>query len=275
MNAYTLDICHILIVIILGIIEGITEFFPISSTSHIIIFSNIFQIEINETLMLNTFMQCGTSLSILLYFKDTFITLLYSILHVKRQSENTCNLSCNNILISIFPIALLGLYFHKYMKHLFNPTSILLSLILGSILLMLSEIFKKIKTHQNKNINLYRSFTIGCFQCLALLPGFSRSCSTISIGILIGLNQSVATHFSFIISVPIFLGATLLDIINNIHTMSIYNMFVLLIGFLSSFITSSFCIKKCFKIINVCSFVSFIIYRLVLSLIIYLFFYHY
>ncbi|XBC41836.1 MAG: undecaprenyl-diphosphate phosphatase [Buchnera aphidicola (Kaburagia rhusicola rhusicola)] len=260
--------------IILGIIEGITEFFPISSTCHIMIFAKIFRIEANEAKTLNLFMQLGTSLSILLYFKNTFITLFYSLL--KTEKKYTCNnhLSYHHILLSIFPIALLGLYFHKYMKFIFNPQNILLSIICGSILLMLSEILKTRIQYKNTNINLIKSFTIGCFQCLALLPGFSRSCSTISIGILIGLNQRAATYFSFIISVPIFFGAMILDIIYDIPTISRSNMCFLIIGFLSAFITSKLCIRKCLKIVSTGSFTPFIIYRLILSIIIYVFFYH-
>ncbi|XBC38241.1 MAG: undecaprenyl-diphosphate phosphatase [Buchnera aphidicola (Floraphis choui)] len=273
MNTHILNIYHILIVIILGTIEGITEFFPISSTSHTIILSDIFQIDKNEAKFLNIFMQFGASLSILLYFKNTFIKLFDSIFKTHKKCINNYNLSCYHVFLGIFPTILLGSYYYKYIQSLFNPKSILLSLIFGSILLTLSEIFKKKIKYKNENINLFKSLTIGCFQCLALWPGFSRSCSTISIGVLIGLNQRTATHFSFIISVPIFFGATILDIINNIHTIQLHNLFILSVGFLSSFITSRICINKFLKIINVCSFTPFIIYRLILSIIIYLCFY--
>lgn len=265
---------YIFVTTILGIIEGITEFFPISSTCHVMIFSKIFKIETNEAKILNLFMQLGTSLSILLYFKNTFITLFYSLLKTKKKYTCNDHLSYHHILLSIFPIALLGLYSHKYMKFIFNPKNILLSIICGSILLMLSEILKTKIKHKNVNINLIKSFTIGCFQCLALFPGFSRSCSTISVGILIGLNQRVATYFSFIISVPIFFGAMILNIIYDIPTISHCNIYLLIIGFLSAFITSKLCIRKCLKIISTGSFIPFIIYRLILSIIIYLFFCH-
>ncbi|XBC37723.1 MAG: undecaprenyl-diphosphate phosphatase [Buchnera aphidicola (Meitanaphis microgallis)] len=274
MHICTPNIYHILTTIILGIIEGITEFFPISSTSHIIIFSKIFQIKKNEIDILNTFMQCGTSLSILLYFRSTFIQLFYSLCRVKTKSACDNDLSCIYIFLGTFPIALLVLFFNKYIKSLFTPNNILLSLIFGSILLTLSEIFKKKIKYRNKNINLFRSFIIGCFQCLALWPGFSRSCSTISIGVLMGLSQYKATYFSFIISVPIFFGAIALDIVNNIQILSRCDILIFIIGFLSSFITSSLYINLLFKIISTCSFVPFIIYRLILSCIIYLFFYH-
>ncbi|XBC43373.1 MAG: undecaprenyl-diphosphate phosphatase [Buchnera aphidicola (Meitanaphis flavogallis)] len=265
---------YIIITIILGIIEGITEFFPISSTCHIMIFSKIFKIEANEAKTLNLFMQLGTSLSILLHFKNTFITLLYSLLKIKKKYTYNNHLSYYHILLSIFPIALLGLYSHKYMQFIFNPKNILLSIICGSTLLMLSEILKTRIKNKNTHINLIKSFTIGCFQCLALFPGFSRSCSTISIGILIGLNQRVATYFSFIISVPIFFGAMILDIIHDVSTISHCNMCLLIIGFLSAFITSKLCIRKCLKIVSTGSFIPFIIYRFMLSIIIYVFFYH-
>ncbi|XBC40811.1 MAG: undecaprenyl-diphosphate phosphatase [Buchnera aphidicola (Nurudea yanoniella)] len=270
MNEYIPITYHIFITIILGVIGGITEFFPISSTCHIIILSKFFKFEINEIKILNSFIQFGTSLSILLYFKNTFSKLFYSCFIKKRKFTYKNNLSYSHILISTIPIIFMEIFVSKYIKFPFNSKNITFPIILGSILLTLSEIFKKKTKYKSKNISLLQSFIIGCFQCLALWPGFSRSCSTISIGILIGINQGKSTYFSYIISVPIFFGAMILDICKNIEIISLHTIPLLFISFLSSFITSSIFMQKYFKIISVCSFIPFIIYRLLLSFIIYL-----
>ncbi|XBC40306.1 MAG: undecaprenyl-diphosphate phosphatase [Buchnera aphidicola (Nurudea ibofushi)] len=271
MNLFTLNIQKILITIVLGIIEGITEFFPISSTSHIILCSKIFKIAQNESNILNTFMQFGTSLSIFLYFKSTFVKMLFSIINIKQKNIINDKFSQYHVFFGILPASIIGLCFHKYIKILFSYKNICLSLIFGSALLTASEIFKRTTKYKNKNINIFKSFIIGLFQCLAVLPGFSRSCSTISIGILIGLNQRIASQFSFIISIPIFFGETIFDVINSYQTITLHNTPIFLIGFFSAFLTSKICVKKFFKIIETCSFIPFIIYRLALSLMIYLF----
>ncbi|XBC39290.1 MAG: undecaprenyl-diphosphate phosphatase [Buchnera aphidicola (Nurudea shiraii)] len=265
---YTTTIYHIFITIFLGIIGGILEFFPISSTSHIIIFSKFFKIEVHEVKMLNSFIQFGTSLSILLYFKNTFIELFYSFFKKNDNYNSRSNLSYLHVVISTIPIVLIELFLHKHIQQLFNLKNIFFPLIFGSTLLILSEIFKKNTKNKNKNISLLQSCVIGCFQCLALWPGVSRSCSTISIGILIGLSQLQATYFSFIISVPISFGAIILDLYNNLQIITLHNITFFLIGWLSSFITSAIFIKKCLKKISVCSFIPFIIYRISLSCII-------
>ncbi|XBC44425.1 MAG: undecaprenyl-diphosphate phosphatase [Buchnera aphidicola (Schlechtendalia peitan)] len=270
MSIYNFETYNILLIIFLGFIEGITEFFPISSTSHIIVFAKLLQIKQNEIKILNIFIQFGTSLSILIYFRYTFIKLFFSILKIKNQYTHNNNFSYYHICLSILPISFIGLYFNKYLETLLNFKNMCLSLVCGSILLTLAEIYKKKCIYTRKNINLLQSFTIGCFQCLALYPGFSRSCSTIAVSILLGINQHVASRFSFIISVPIFFGKTIFDIFINYKNIPLHSLPILLIGSLSAFLISSIFIKRFLKIISTCSFIPFIFYRYMLCLIIYI-----
>ncbi|XBC39794.1 MAG: undecaprenyl-diphosphate phosphatase [Buchnera aphidicola (Chaetogeoica yunlongensis)] len=250
---------------ILGVIEGVSEFFPVSSSGHIIIFSNFFKIPNHNIQILNTIIQTGASLSILLHFKKKFIEMLLQITNKTKNINN--NLSYYHIILGNTPIIILGLIIHKYIIYTFNHTSIIYALTCGTILLLITEIIKP-KLHLKKKICILKTLIIGLFQCLALWPGFSRSCATISGGILSGLKQSTAIKFSFMLSVPIFFGACCINIIENISYISINNIQELIIGFLSAFITSNITIKKSLNIIKSCSFMPFIIYRTILSIII-------
>ncbi|WP_187145694.1 undecaprenyl-diphosphate phosphatase [Buchnera aphidicola] len=258
--------------IILGIVEGITEFFPISSSGHLLIFTNILEMKNNEIKILNTIIQTGAALSILLHFKEKFVIFLEQIFICKQITKKN-DLIYHHIILGNIPIIFIGLCIYQYIKYLSNFYSIIYALIFGTILLILTEI-SKTKISSNKNIETPQILIIGIFQCLALWPGFSRSCATISAGILSGLKQSKSVEFSFILSVPIFFGASVLDVINNFYDISINNIPMLFSGFLSAFITSNIVIKRCLNTMKNCSLIPFIIYRSILSIIIYLFFMH-
>lgn len=172
---------------------------------------------------------------------------------------------------SIAPTIILGYIFYKRIKILFNINSVMYALILGSLFFIISEIFKpkKYKISNLNKINLSQSIIIGLFQIFCLCPGFSRSGMTIGTGILLGIKRSVAIEFSFIISIPLLIGASLYDLINNFHNIKILDLPVFFIGFIISFTISIICIKKLLKFIDKTSLIFFGIYRLIMALLIY------
>ncbi|QFQ32807.1 undecaprenyl-diphosphate phosphatase [Buchnera aphidicola (Aphis fabae)] len=250
--------------IILGTIEGITEFLPISSTGHIIVISHWLGVFNKNTNILKIFIQLGSTLAILIFFFKKIINLINF-----TKQKKTKNI---HILTSLIPTASLGFIFYSDIKLLFNPKNIMYALICGGIFLIISEIFKPKKPIINSinDINLLQSFIIGCFEALCLYPGFSRSGATIGTSILLGIKRSVAIDFSFIISIPLTIGASFLDLIKNINNININYIPYYLSGFFISLVISLLSIKKLIKILNKVSLNIFGFYRLILASLIYL-----
>ncbi|MCU4137145.1 undecaprenyl-diphosphate phosphatase [Buchnera aphidicola (Sitobion miscanthi)] len=263
-----LDLYQVVTSVIIGIIEGITEFLPISSTAHMIIASHWLGIENNNTKILETFIEFGSVLSILYFFHKKILTIINFNLNNKNKKIKTKNI---HIIIAIFPTIFFGLIFYKQIKLLFNIQNVMYSSILGGIFLIIAEIFKpkKYSTYNINDISLFQSTIIGLFQIFCLYPGFSRAGITIATGILLGIKRSVAIEFSFIISIPLIMGASFLDFINNISNVKISEIPIFFIGFIISFIVSLSCIKKLLQVINKISLIFFGIYRFITAILIY------
>ncbi|CAL4318504.1 Undecaprenyl-diphosphatase [Buchnera aphidicola (Protaphis terricola)] len=257
-------IYQILNSIIIGLIEGISEFLPISSTGHIIIISHWIGISNKETEILKIFVQFGSSVAILIFFSKKIINLILS----KNKKNQTKKI---HILISIIPTVSLGLIFYHDIKLLFTPKNITISLILGGIFLIFCELFKpkKSKTNSIYNISLFQSFIIGCFESMCLYPGFSRSGSTVGSSMLLGIKKSVAINFSFIISIPLTMGASFLDLLKNINNINIFFIPYYFISFFISLIISLFSIKKLILLFNKISLNFFGLYRFIVAGLIY------
>lgn len=253
--------------IILGIIEGIIEFFPISSTGHLIIITHYFDMGNQELNALEIFTQLGSSLGMLICFYKK----IKKILKINKNKKKIIKHYIYALLVSIVPTIVIGLTFYTSIKLLSNVVHVIYGLLFGGFLLIFSEIFKPKKSIINslKEINLIQSFIIGCFQVLSLYPGFSRSGSTISTGILLGLKRSVAIDFSFIISIPLILGASIFDLIKNIQNTHLIKIPYYFGAFFTSFIISLIFFKILINLLKKISLIFFAIYRILLSFLIY------
>ncbi|ANZ22310.1 UDP pyrophosphate phosphatase [Buchnera aphidicola (Diuraphis noxia)] len=261
-----MDLCQMIPVIIIGTIEGITEFLPISSTGHIIIISHWLKIDSDNTQLLSMFIQFGSALAIACFFYKNVLNIL---------DFNNCLLNKKtkilHVFVAILPTILSGLIFYKKIKILLNINDIMYALVLGSFFLIFSELLKpkKNKISNMNNISLCQAIIIGLFQVFCLYPGISRSGVTIATGILLGIKKTVAIEFSFIISIPLLMGSALFEIIQNIDKFKETHLLILFSGFIISFIISTLFIKKLLKIINETSMIFFGIYRLILAILIY------
>lgn len=261
-----LNLYQVITSIIMGIIEGITEFLPISSTGHMIIASHYLKIENNKTKILEIFIQFGSTLSTLYFFRHT----IFDIIKYTKTNIKTKNI---HIILSNLPTILFGCIFYHQIKQLFYLENIIFSLILGGIFLIFSEIFQPNKhtIDHIKNISLQQAIIIGLFQMFSLYPGFSRSGSTIATAMLLGIKKSVAIEFSFIISIPLLMGASFFELLNNIENITISDIPILFIGCIISFLVSFLCIRFLLKILNKTSLIFFGIYRFIISGLIYFF----
>lgn len=253
---------NIIQAIILGIIEGITEFLPISSTGHLILTAHI--LGLSQTEFLKTFeivIQFGAILSVIvLYWKSLLIN--FEIL--KR------------VLVAFFPTAVLGLIFYKIIKHYLMASNqvVLWSMFIGGICLIVFEILHKEKDSAVEDLGTisYRtSLLIGLFQSIAMIPGVSRSAATIVGGLVLGLKRKTIVEFSFLLAVPTMLAATGLDLMKNASQFSAAQLNFLSIGFIVSFFSALLGVKFLLTFIKHHSFVSFGIYRILLALAFWLF----
>jgi undecaprenyl-diphosphatase len=193
---------NLIFTIILGAVQGLTEFLPISSSGHLIFFRNFLNFEGSYGLAVDAILQLATTFAILIYFhKDIYeIIRKFFIKHERREGDITAY----QIIIASVPVVIVGLLLEKNMDTVFrNSLLVAGTLIVGSLIMLMAEKFYK----NRHDLNLKNSLLIGFFQVLALIPGMSRSGMTISGGLFSGLKRETATRFSFIVALPVLFGS--------------------------------------------------------------------
>ncbi len=254
-----MDFLHALI---FGIIEGITEFLPISSTGHLILTGKVMGLA--QTDFLKTFeisIQLGAILSVVvLYWRS----LLVDFEVLKR------------VIVAFVPTAVLGLVFYKIIKRflLSNSNIVLWSLFLGGLFLIVFELLHKEKEDSVEHlagISYRQCLIIGLFQSIAMVPGVSRSAATIVGGLLLGLKRRTIVEFSFLLAVPTMAAATGLDLLKSAGSFSLNQLGFLSIGFVVSFLSALAAVKFLLAFIKNHTFISFGIYRIALVLALLLF----
>lgn len=262
-------------VIILGFIQGIAEFLPISSSAHLIIFRDIFGIGANmKASMELTFdiaLHFGTLLAIGIYFFKDFINMIKKGL-TKGVKDDEGKILWYLIAATI-PAAIVGVLFEDPIENIVRSNYVLIALalaIMGIIIYLADKYSKSNKTI--KNITLKDALIIGCSQVFALIPGFSRSGTTIAAGRILGIEREDAAKFSFFLSAPVVLGAVVLQLLKSAVWEVIFaNMLTFILGILISFIIGLLCIKYLLKYLHNHNFKVFMIYRLLLAAIVILY----
>lgn len=274
-------------VLILGIVEGLTEFLPISSTGHLILFGKF--IELSPKEFSNAFfviIQLGAILSVLyLYFNDLNPIGKYKIQEKVGDKYKSLSLKDKwklrdmptmrllaKIIIGFLPAAVLGFLFDDLIdKYLFNEVTVSIALIFYGIIIILME--KKnedsnFKYNDLDDISLKTAFFIGVFQCLAMVPGTSRSAATIIGAMLLGCSRTSAAKFSFYLAIPTMLGATALKVIKIGISFGLWQWFLIIVGGIVSYIVALIVIKKFLSYIRNNDFTCFGIYRIVLGILV-------
>ena len=240
---------------ILGVVEGITEFLPVSSTAHLILTSELLQLKENNFL---------TSFNIIIQ-----VAPIFSVIYIYWERIIFSKQLWFKLAVSFFPTGVVGFLFHKQIEELFSTSSAIIFMILTGIIFILFEIFNKnIFTVKNElEISYKTAFLIGCFQSLALIPGISRSGSTILGGMVLGLNRETSIRFSFLLAIPTTLIASGYQIIKT-EMMDFSNLKILIVGSITSFLFAIIAIKTFLKIVEKYRFIPFGIYLIVLGLLI-------
>ncbi|MBT2690107.1 undecaprenyl-diphosphate phosphatase [Bacillus sp. ISL-47] len=274
-----MDLLTIIKAIILGFVEGMTEFAPVSSTGHMIIVDDMWlhSKEFLSKYEANTFkvvIQLGSILAVVIIFKDRFIEML-GLGRNSMNSEGESRLKISQVIVGLIPAGVLGVLFEDYIdEHLFSTETVLIGLVIGAVLMIFADIFggTNPKTISVDQITYKQAFSIGLIQCFSLWPGFSRSGSTISGGVLLGLTHRAAADFTFIMAVPIMAGASMLSLLKNLEYFSLDALPFFIAGFLSAFVFALISIRFFLKMINKVKLIPFAIYRIVLAGMIYFIF---
>lgn len=275
-----MDFIMILKAIILGFVEGMTEFAPVSSTGHMIIVDDMW-LNTKEFLSkyeANTFkvvIQLGSILAVVIIFKERFMEMLGLGGKSKNSEEKQSRLKLSQVIVGLIPAGILGVLFEDYIdEHLFSTETVLIGLVIGAFLMIFADIFggKDPKTVSVDQITYKQALSIGLIQCFSLWPGFSRSGSTISGGVLLSLSHRAAADFTFIMAVPIMAGASFLSLIKNLEYFSVDALPFFIAGFISAFVFALISIRFFLKMINKVKLIPFAIYRIVLAGVIYFIF---
>jgi undecaprenyl-diphosphatase len=272
-----MDLLTIIKAIILGIVEGLTEFAPVSSTGHMVIVDDMW-LQSKQFLgkyAANTFkivIQLGSILAVVIIFRDRFIDLL-GLARSKKAAGHTPNrLKLTQVIVGLIPAGVLGVLFEDYIdEHLFSTATVLIGLVIGAVLMIIADKFgpENPKVHTVDQITYKQALTVGLFQCFSLWPGFSRSGSTISGGVLLGMSHRAAADFTFIMAVPIMAGASFLSLLKNWQYFTLDALPFFIAGFISAFVFALVSIRFFLKLINRIKLVPFAIYRIVLAFIVY------
>ena len=259
--------------IILGIVQGITEWLPVSSTGHLILVEQFVKFDLSQVFV-STFMvviQLGSILAVLtLYFKK--LNPLDSS-KTEKEKKDTINLWIK-VIIAVIPSGILGVLFDDAIDSLFfNPTTVSITLVVyGVIMILIENRNKKPKVNDFSQLTYKLALGIGLFQCLALIPGTSRSGSTIIGAALLGTSRYIAAEFSFFLAIPTMFGASALKLVKTGAAFSGFEWLVLGAGFVTAFIVSVFAIKFLMDYIKKHDFKAFGYYRIVLGVIVFAYF---
>ena len=247
--------------ITLGIVEGLSEFLPISSTGHLILASALMNLEQTEAhKVFEVTIQLGAMLAVLFIYRDRIAT---NVELLKKIS------------FAFLPTALLGYLLYKVVKTFFHPSLVSYMLIAGGVAFIVIELW--MKKHAPtvdgvEGVSYRKAFLIGLVQSLSMIPGVSRSGATIMGGLLVGMSRKDAAEFSFLLALPTMLAATLYDIYKNYTVFELGDWQNIVVGFVTSFVFAVIGIKALLKFITSHTFIPFGIYRIVVGVLFLLFF---
>lgn len=266
-----MEFIELLKALILGFVEGMTEFAPVSSTGHMIIVDDLW-LKTTEFLgqgSANTFkivVQLGSILAVVVVMWKRMLSLvgLYKI----DGQEYSKRFNLMHVIVGIIPAGVFGVLFEDFIdEHLFTTETVIVGLVLGAFWMIIADKFgpKRPAVTSLDKLSYGKAFKIGLIQCLSLWPGFSRSGATIAGGVMMGLDHKTASDFTFIMAVPIMAGASGLSLVKNWDQINPDHFWFYAVGFISAFIFALMAIKFFLKLISRIRLVPFAIYRLVLA----------
>jgi undecaprenyl-diphosphatase len=245
---------------VLGLVEGATEFIPVSSTGHLIVVSNWLGLVDERAKTFDIFIQLGAILAIVWLYR---VRLSRTVLAARQDPKSRRFMG--NLLIAFLPAAVVGFIAHDWIKaRLFNPTVVAVALVVGGILILVIERLSPVpKVHDVSDVPPRTAFGIGLAQVLSLIPGTSRSGATIMGGYALGLSRVAATEFSFFLAIPVMLAATMYDLLKSWSALAPADAPTFTVGFVVSFLTALVVVRAFLAYVSGHSFRAFAWYRIV------------
>ena len=250
---------------ILGIIEGLTEFLPVSSTGHLILAGHLFHFTGEVASTFEIFIQLGAILAVVLLYFPRFAGL------VIPNKEKPMGFSGVRGLMLLFlttlPALVFGALFHHRIKeYLFNPLSVAVGLTAGSLWILLTEKYcKSPRKNSVDSLTFKEALLIGLFQCLAMWPGVSRAGATILGAMMLGIDRKTATEYSFFAAAPVIFAASALDLVKSLHVLHAAQIPLFAVGFVVSFISALGIVRFFIRYVSKHSLTAFAWYRLALA----------
>jgi undecaprenyl-diphosphatase len=266
-----MDIVLAIKAIIMGLVEGFTEFLPISSTGHLILTEHLLGFQGMEE-QINVFeivIQAGAIFAVCWEYRARIATVLSGLFSDRRQQRFALN-----IVIAFLPLAVLGMFFGNVLKeYLFKPIPVALAFIIGGIIILIVERRAAanpvaVRVHNIEDMTPMDALKMGIAQAFALIPGTSRSGSTIIGGMMFGLSRKVATEFSFFLAIPTLLGATAYSLFKARALLSVSDLPMFTLGTVSAFISAFLCVRWLLRYISSHTFTVFAWYRIAFGLLV-------
>lgn len=269
-----------MIAVILGIVEGFTEYLPVSSTGHMILVGDWLGFDGPRASVFEVFIQLGAILSVLIIYKEKFIRMLYqyrcwNLFRRESWFRTDTGLTLAHVAAGIVPVMGIGYLAHHAIKtYLFSAGTVIIGLIIGGLFMLAAEkAHMQVRCKDVEKMTIVQAFLVGAFQMLALWPGFSRSGSTIAGGLFLGMSRKAAADFSFIIAVPVMIVACFYDLLKSLSYLSSNDLIMIAIGFVTAFIVAYVSVLWFLKFLNKSTLASFAYYRFVVALVSFLHFF--
>ena len=249
--------------LILGIVEGLTEFLPISSTGHLILVGDLLDFNDEKGKMFEIMIQCGAILAVCWEYRAKFIGVLAGL-----TSQPAAQRFVLNLFVAFLPAAILGLLFGKHIKVvLFKPIPVAIAFIVGALVILWAERRDHRVTVQTVDeMRWTDALKVGIAQAFALIPGTSRAGATIIGGMLFGLSRRAATEFSFFLAVPVLFAASAYEFVKNRELFDRHDLGLFGVGFIAAFVSAFLCVRWLLRYISSHDFTVFAWYRIVFGL---------
>ncbi|MDH4418084.1 undecaprenyl-diphosphatase [Acidovorax sp. HMWF029] len=261
-----MDVVLLVKAAIMGVVEGLTEFLPISSTGHLILAGSLLGFDDAKAKVFDIAIQTGAIFAVILVYWQKIRSTLVA-LPTDRQAQRFAL----NVLIGFLPAVVLGLLFGKAIKaHLFTPVVVASTFIIGGFIILWAERrpASATRVHSVDEMTPLDALKVGLVQCLAMIPGTSRSGSTIIGGMLLGLSRQAATDFSFFLAIPTLIGAGVYSLYKERALLSMADLPMFLTGLVFSFLSAWLCVRWLLRYISTHSFVPFAYYRIVFGVVV-------
>ena len=256
-----MDFLLLIKALVLGLVEGLTEFLPVSSTGHLIIVGDLLNFNDEVGKVFEIVIQLGATLAICWEFRQKLLQVAAGV-----GREPAARRFVANLFIAFLPAAIIGLLFIKTIKaHLFQPFTVAIAFIVGGLIIFWVEKRHRYapRIHSVDDVRWKDALKIGFAQVLSLIPGTSRSGATIMGGMIFGLSRQTATEFSFFLAIPVMFAATFYDLYKHWNLLNAQELGVFAVGFITAFISAFFAVKALLKFVSNHTFVSFAWYRVI------------